>query len=101
MDKFFGNKGSQYEEKVVHSMNANQSRMLQVLNAMQAWLVPHSPEESANIGCGFGPVAAVHSGFSASWQKGLKAGVGKILRQAVKQSSKPASEMRMLITGTQ
>lgn len=69
------------------------------MSTLQAWLVPHAPEEAAGIGCGLGPVPAVHSGFAASWQKGLKASVSQILKQAVKQSSQPASRMRMLITG--
>ena len=67
---------------------------------LQAWLVPYASEEEAgNIGCGCGPVPAVHSGFAASWQHGLKAAVCQMLKQAVKQSGQPASSMRMLITG--
>ena len=70
------------------------------LAVLQAWLVPHVLREPASIGCGLGPVAAVHSGFSASWQTGLKHAVCSILQKAVKQSHQDGSNMKLLITGT-
>lgn len=66
---------------------------------MQAWLVPHEASDTGSIGCGTGAVPAVHSGFSASWQSGLKQAVCTALQKAVKHSSRPASQMRMLVTG--
>ena len=66
---------------------------------LQAWLVPHEAGEAGSIGCGLGTVAAVHSGFSASWQSGLKQAVCSALQQAVKHSTQHASQMRMLVTG--
>ena len=66
---------------------------------MQAWLVPHDPESAASTGCGLGTIAAVHSGFSTSWQSGLKEAVCGILHKAVKHSCQDASKMRLLVTG--
>lgn len=65
----------------------------------QAWLVPHTAEEGGNMSCGLGAAAAVHSGFAASWQSGLKQAVCKLLREvATQQGSKPGG-MHLLVTG--
>ena len=66
---------------------------------MQAWLVPHIPEEAAQIGCGTGSTAAVHQGFNVSWGNALKKDVCDVIQQAVKQSGTDASRMRVFVTG--
>lgn len=66
---------------------------------LQAWLVPHIAEEKDNMSCGLGAAAAVHSGFAASWQSGLKQAVCKILEQVVSDCRDKASSMQMLVTG--
>ena len=72
-----------------------------LLAVLQAWLVPHVADQSEPITCGLGAAAAVHSGFSASWQSGLKQAVCKILLQAVHGQADKACNMRMLVTGEQ
>lgn len=67
---------------------------------LQAWLVPHVPEETASIGCGFGAAAAVHCGFSFSWQNNLKQAVCALLQTVVNHDSEAAANTRVLITGT-
>lgn len=72
--------------------------------AVQAWLVPHTAEEeecsSASQGCGISSAAAVHSGFNASWQRGLKKSVCSTIQQAVEQSGSAPGSMQVLITGS-
>ena len=66
---------------------------------LQAWLVPHEASDTGSVGCSAGAVPAVHSGFSASWRSGLQQAVCTALQKAVQHSSRPASKMRMLVTG--
>ena len=67
---------------------------------MQAWLVPHIPEEAARVGCGAGSTAAVHQGFNVSWGNALKKDVCAVIQKAVKHSGSHASRMRVLVTGS-
>ena len=69
------------------------------LLTMQAWLVPHDPEETARTACGLRSGPSVHSGFSASWQKALKKAVCSLIQKAVSDADH-ASKMRLLITGS-
>ena len=73
--------------------------MASLLCMLQAWLVPHIPEETASIGCGFGSAAAVHSGFSVSWQNKLKQAVCALVQTVVNHNSEAAANTRVLITG--
>ena len=66
---------------------------------MQAWLVPHVPEENAKAGCGVGSTAAVHQGFHVSWGNALKKEVCDVVQQAASQSGRDASNMRVFVTG--
>jgi len=65
--------------------------------------VPHLPEAGskagAKVGCGLGPTAAVHSGFSLSWGTALKGAVCRALQGAVMQSGNDASRLRVYVTG--
>ncbi|KAL3158681.1 hypothetical protein ABBQ32_011423 [Trebouxia sp. C0010 RCD-2024] len=66
---------------------------------VKAWLVPHIPETGAKTGCGLGPTAAVHSGFSLSWETALKEAVYAALKRAVMQSGQDASCLCVYVTG--
>lgn len=68
-------------------------------DAVQAWLVPHAPEEAASLGCGFGAAPAVHSGFSTSWQSKLRTAVCALLQTVVNHNDKTAARMRVYVTG--
>ncbi|KAL0040544.1 hypothetical protein WJX77_010258 [Trebouxia sp. C0004] len=70
------------------------------IHDLKAWLVPHNTEEEAKIGyCGFGSAAAVHSGFSLSWQGALRKAVCSIVSAAVGSEGHNATKMRLLVTG--
>ena len=57
------------------------------------------PEDTASIGCGFGAVPAVHSGFSVSWQNKLKKAVCTLLQTVVNHDDKTAACMNLMLTG--
>lgn len=61
--------------------------------------MPHIPEKGAKTVCGLGPTAAVHSGFSLSWETALKEAVYAALKRAVMQSGQDASRMSIFVTG--
>ena len=66
---------------------------------LQGWLVPHVEEGREDIKCGLGAGAAVHAGFSTSWQSGLKQAVCQVLGQVVSQPASKPGNMQLLITG--
>ena len=53
----------------------------------------------AKVGCGLGRTAAVHSGFSLSWETALKGAVCGALQRAVLQSGQDASRLCVYVTG--
>ena len=61
--------------------------------------MPHVPDEATKVGCGLGSTAAVHSGFSVGWGTALKQAVCTTLHQAVQQSGRDPTQLRVLVTG--
>lgn len=61
--------------------------------------MPHVPDETTKVGCGLGTTAAVHSGFNVSWGTALKQAVCTTLHQAVQQTGRDPTQLRVLVTG--
>lgn len=61
--------------------------------------MPHTSEVADTVQCSFGSAAAVHSGFSISWQNRLKQSVCALLKTVVNDDIEVAQNLRVLITG--
>ena len=75
---------------LVQSLQTNAENALSLL---QAWLVPVADDSSSSG-------AALHSGFSASWQQGLRQLVCDLITSMLSSQAQAYKPMRLLITGT-